>query len=496
MKAFELLQPLFEGVPLPECEIDAVTERADRANAYAVFVCIRGFRHDGHDHAATAYEKGCRIFVAERSLSLPDDACVLEVPDTRRALALLACRFYGDPSRKLCVIGITGTKGKTTTATMLAKLLNASGIPCGYIGTNGIQYLQTERITGNTTPDAITLQSTLSDMHRAGVKAVVLEVSSQALMQERVTGIHFDTVMFSNLYLDHVGVSEHPDFAHYRACKHRLFTDFDARLAVWNEDDGATPLMKENCSAMRSVGISLCKDTLADYTASNVDFTRDPRGLGMRFWIHTDKESLPASLHMVGLHNVSNALMALAVANVAFGIALTDLIPIMEHLQADGRAECIPLPCGALCVIDYAHNGESLRALLTSLCIYRPRRLICLFGSVGERSQLRRAELGEVAAELADLSILTADNPGCEDVEAIIREIARPIETANKPYWSYPDRAEAIRAALCELQDGDVLVLAGKGHERYQLIGDQKIPFCEKSIVTDWILQSTHAEMV
>ena len=490
MRATELFEGLF-SCPIPDADVRCVTERADQAVGDSVFVCVRGYRNDGHDFAARAYENGCRIFVAERPLSLPDDACVLLCDSTRYTLGHLACRFYGHPSHTLRVIGITGTKGKTTTAVILRDLLCACGIPCGYIGTNGIRYREIQKQTNNTTPDAMTLQSTLADMLHSGMQAAVIEVSSQALMQFRAVGTQFAGVLFTNLYRDHVGEAEHPTFENYRACKHALFTDFSSSVAIFNEDDAATSLMKEGCRADRMLGVSTDRARRAAYTATDLTFTRDPLGLGMRFFLHTDKESHAVSLPMVGAHNVSNAMMALATARECFGLSLSAMLPSLQSMHTEGRAECLPLPSGALCVIDYAHNGESLRSLLTALRVYRPRRLICLFGSVGERSQLRRRALGEVAAELADLSILTSDNPGREDPEAIIREISLPFEEAHKPYLVCVDRADAIRMALSGLGDGDILVLAGKGHERYQLIGTEKRPFCEREIVLSAIADVT-----
>lgn len=490
MRTTELFQGLFLGA-LPDLAVQRVTERADQAVDGSVFVCVRGYRNDGHAFAARAYENGCRIFVAERPLSLPDDACVLLTESTRRTLGLLACRFYGHPSHSLRVIGITGTKGKTTTAAMLTDLLCACGVPCGYIGTNGIRYGEIQKHTNNTTPDAVTLQSTLADMLHSGMRAAVVEISSQALMQFRAVGTQFAGVLFTNLYQDHVGEAEHPSFDHYRDCKHALFTDFDAPIAIFNEDDPATPLMKEGCRADRMLGVSTNRAHRAAYTATDLTFTRDPLGLGMRFFLHTGKESHAVSLPMVGAHNVSNALMALAAAKEVFGLALEALLPHLQKIRTEGRAECIPLPCGALCVIDYAHNGESLRSLLTALRTYRPHHLICLFGSVGERSQLRRRALGEVAAELADLSILSSDNPGREDPMAIISEIAQPFERSKKPYLVCADRADAIRLALSKLGDGDILVLAGKGHEHYQLVGTEKLPFCEREIVESALASTT-----
>ena len=488
MKSYLLLGRLFPFDHIPDCEITALTDHSERTNAESVFVCVRGQRFDGHTLAPRAYERGCRIFVAEEPLNLPQDACVLLTDNSRKTLSELACTLWGDPSQKMHVIGITGTKGKTTTATMLAHILNSVGIPTGYIGTNGIAYGAVEKQTANTTPDPLTLQKTLYDMHRCGIRAVVMEVSSQGLMQSRVAGVQFGTVLFTNLYLDHVGTAEHPTFEHYRACKHSLFTDFASPNAVWNIDDPATPMMRLGCTALRNLTIS-GEETTADYLAGNMRPVRDANGLFSLFRLIAQNEELECRLRLLGEHNIYNALLAVAVAHGIFQVPLSMTVASLEKLAIRGRSECIPLPNGALCIIDYAHNGESLRHLLTSLRVYNPSRLICLFGSVGERSQLRRRELGEVACELADLSILTSDNPGSEDPMQIIDEIAAAFGDRRKAYIKIPDRSDAIRCAISILQQNDILVLAGKGHEEYQLIGNEKLPFSERSIIHD-VLES------
>ncbi len=483
MKARELLGSVFLQAALPDCEIEALTDRSDRATQNSVFVCIKGARADGHELALDAYERGCRVFVAEHSLPLPEDATVLLTASTRATLSHLASLFYGEPSKRLQIVGITGTKGKTTTAQMLVQILKQNHVNVGYIGTNGICYGETEGATLNTTPDPLTLHRTLAQMEAAGVTTVVLEVSSQALMQERVRDVRFTSVLFTNLYPDHIGVNEHPSFAHYRDTKHRLFTDFDTRYAFFNTDDASAAEMMRDCRAQKCLRCGL--DAASDYRITGILPTMENGVPGVSFTLLTEGTGTAVTLPLMGTCNAYNALLAMAVAKEAFGISERASSRALADARVAGRAECIPLPTGACGVIDYAHNGESMRQILSSLRAYRPHRLIVLFGSVGERSQLRRAELGRAAAELSDLAILTSDNPGNEDPCAILEEIAAAFEGSKTPFYKIPDRAEAIRAAVRMTEPGDILLLAGKGHERYQLIGREKRPFCESDILAD-----------
>ena len=475
---------------IPDGEILAVTEDSRKADETSVFVCIRGALSDGHRYAESAYQKGCRFFVAERSLNLPKDAFVLETSDTRKSLALLACRLYGDPSHSLKVVGITGTKGKTTTAQMLAHILKENNIPTGYIGTNGIRYGTFQAITANTTPDAVTLQQTLLEMKKCGMQAVVIEVSSQALMQQRVTGIKFDTVLFTNLFPDHIGVNEHPDFEHYKDCKKKLFRDFGANGMILNADDDFSEEFTQSASVNRILSCS-AKDPACDYFAKSVRLITKDHLPWVGFDLLHEKEQCTCHLPLIGKSNAYNALLSMACAHAVFGIPFTWAAEALSHVSIAGRSEILSLPNKACLVIDYAHNGESLRQLLESLRAYRPSRLICLFGSVGDRTRQRRREMGEAAAELSDLCILTSDNPGLEDPEKILDEIAQAVEGTSTPYYKIVDRKAAIIKALEESKTGDIVVLAGKGHEAYQLVGKEKLPFSEKKIVEEFIKKNS-----
>ena len=486
MKLTKLLSGMIADNHIPEIEITALTDDSRKACPDSLFVCISGTAFDGHTYAPKAYENGCRVFVVQKHTKLPSDAFVYTVSNTREALAQLACRFYGDPSHKMRIFGITGTKGKTTTAQLIAHLLNTSDVPCGYIGTNGIEYLNRHIDTKNTTPDPLTLQSALGDMLRCGVTAAVLEVSSQALAQYRADGILFDTLIFTNLAHDHVGIGEHADFEDYKCAKKRLFTDFAAKNVVfWKDDPYAEEIVIPN-QARRTIACSQqCNE--AAYVLREVAPAQCDESFGVSFKLQTDRKTFSGYLPLLGKFNAQNAILAAAAVSEAFDISVEDALLRLQTVCVSGRSEQIVLPCGASVCIDYAHNAFSLQQLLTSLREYSPKRLLVLFGSVGERTQLRRREMGEIAARYADRAILTSDNPGTEPPENIIADIAKGFEGFDTPYVSIPDRKKAILYALGLLENGNILVLAGKGHERYQLIGAEKLPFCEKKIVEDYI---------
>ncbi|MBQ8433055.1 MAG: UDP-N-acetylmuramoyl-L-alanyl-D-glutamate--2,6-diaminopimelate ligase [Clostridia bacterium] len=490
MKLTDLLAELSPLTDLPDAEICEITERSTSAAPHSLFVCIPGAVQDGHSYAPDAYARGCRAFLAERPLELPADAAVICVPNTRACLGRLAAKLYGPLSPDLRLIGITGTKGKTTTAQMITHILNRNCIPTGYIGTNGISFGKVRRSTVNTTPDPVTLWKTLREMQAHGIAAVVLEVSSQALMQYRVVGLPFDTVLFTNLFPDHIGPREHQSFDEYKNCKKMLFSDYGARIAIVNIGD---PHAKEMLACTSAEKILRCGVNIpaAELVATNVTLGRQGALPCIRFDLSSNASTtIPCVLPLTGKVNACNAVLAIACAQYCFSIPLKVAAESLSDVSVEGRSQVIPLPNGACVIIDYAHNGESLRQLLSTFREYRPHRLLCLFGSIGERAKLRRRELGQAAAELSDVCILTSDNPGKESPEAILDEISSAVEEYDTPYLRITDRTEAVLTALRLLQPGDILLLAGKGHENYQLIGTEKIPFSEKELIQQYTKQS------
>ncbi len=488
-----LLSALLEAAKIEyhgaDCEISEIVCDSRRAHGGTAFVCISGFAADGHAYAKKAYEGGCRVFVAERELSLLPDASVILVNDTREAVADLAAAFYGYPSKRLCVVGITGTKGKTTTALMLASVLDKNGISAGYIGSNGIEYGGMHFETKNTTPDSLELCRVLCDMANAGVKAAVIEVSSQAIYLNRVRGISFFATAFTNLAPDHIGGSEHPTFEHYRDSKKRLFDEYPSRFTVYNQEDEAGKYMVEGAHGERiSFGLQG-----GDLHADGIRRFMENGLLGTAFDAHFKGEVQEIKLPMPGDFSVQNALCAAALAS-CFGISLAQSAAALCDTLVKGRFEIVKTPLDAVFVIDYAHNGFSLESALKTLKSYSPQRLWCVVGSVGGRTTGRRAELGEAASIYCDRVLLTADNPDFEDVAGICAEMKGAF-VRDTECRIFEDREDAVRYAVENVKKGDIVLFAGKGHENYQLVRGEKLPFCERELILKYAMEAA-AELV
>lgn len=466
--------------PMPAAEIDRVCDNSRVVKRGDLFVAVEGMVSDGHDYLFSAYESGCRAFVVqEEKILLPEDAFVYLAEDSREALALLSAKILGNPADRLTLIGITGTKGKTTVALMLTEILCRAGIRAGYIGSNGVRYADVSLPdTKNTTPGSLELQTYLADMAAHGVTHAVLEVSSQALYLKRVFGLTFPVTVFTNLAPDHIGGAEHPTFEHYKACKRSLFFDYGTKTVVYNADDPHAPDMLP--PGVPAVSVSMAGR--GDYTASAVRFEKRDGYLGTGADCSLAGKNRSLSLRLPGRFNVCNALTAIAAAK-ALGVDEDVSLAALASVTVKGRFECVPLADDRYFVIDFAHNGLALRSVLAALKEYGPRRLVCLFGSVGGRTRGRRRDLGDAAAEACDLAILTADNPDFEPPEEIIADILPSFEGSACAVLSVPDRREAIRLAVERSRPGDVVLLAGKGHEDYQLVRGKRLPFSEREIL-------------
>lgn len=487
--AQERLLKTYLDIPLSALRYDSRLATGD-----TVFFCLVGKTADGHGYAGSAYRNGCRIFVAERQLDLPEDALCLTVSDTRVALADCSAEFYGHPERSMRLIGLTGTKGKTTTALLIRSLLEDAGIPTGYIGTNGVDYGHTHHQTVNSTPESAEIYRFLRYMLDEGIGTCVMEISSQALWMGRTRGLIFDTVLFTNLSRDHIGGVEHPDFEHYRDSKRCLFTDYPTGAVVACADDPHTPYMTANVTA--PLYLYSAEGSPAAWRAEDMRVAIRNGRMGATFSALRQGHpvTLPWFLPLPGVYNLQNALAALTVVCERFDVSPETAATSLATAVVTGRFETVTHPAlpDVTFVIDYAHNRASLTAVLDALTDYSPRRLICLFGSVGGRTKERRRDLAEAAAHRCDLCILTSDNPGCEPPEDIINEIDAAFPEGSCPRVRIPDRAEAIRYAVEIASEGDLILLAGKGHEDYQLVGVKRIPFSEIDVLLEAI--QTRAE--
>ncbi len=460
--------------------VDFVTSDSRKAAEDTLFIAIKGAVSDGHNYIDMAYRNGCRIFLCQRKPDdLYEDAFYIYTENTRRALALASAAFYSHPAKKLRIIGLTGTKGKTTTAYLIYSLLRASGKNAAYIGSNGIDYGDVHLDTANTTPESCELHYQFSRMVEAGVRYVALEVSSQAVYLDRIYGIEFDTVVFTNLAPDHIGGAEHPTFEHYRDCKRSLFFDYKAKNMVYNADDEASAYMVNPALALYPIST----EGKGSFNACDIEPFSDDGVLGISFSMNTQSRTYKVRTRTPGYFSSYNAMCAIVCAKLC-GVSFSESTKSMADISVLGRFECVDAARDRVFLIDYAHNGFSLRAVLEALKSYPHNRLVCLYGSVGGRTVGRRAELGTVACELCDLSIITSDNPDYEPPESVIDDIAAEYDKRqSSAYVRIADREEAIEYAVKHSEAGDIILLAGKGHENYQLVEGRKIPFCERELV-------------
>ena len=444
----------------------------------SVFVCIKGAVSDGHSYAAEVASKGAAIIVVQDDVNVPSTVTVVKVADTRIALAELSAAFFDYPADTLKVIGITGTKGKTTTTYMVKSILENAGYKVGLIGT--IEAIIGDEVipAANTTPESYVVQEYFRRMLDAGCDFAVMEVSSQGLMMHRVDGFTFEIGIFTNIEPDHIGPNEHASFEEYMACKALLFQK--CKLGIVNGDDAHVgDILKNHTCQVERYGFS----EHADIRATNVELVNRPGYLGVSY----DVDGLvrgPIEIDVPGRFSVYNSLTAIAICH-HYQVTMEDMQKALKVAKVKGRIEMIPVSPEFTLMIDYAHNAMSLKSLLTTLKEYNPTRLVCLFGCGGNRSKLRRFEMGEVSGNLADLTIITSDNPRFEEPQAIIDDIKVGIGKTKGEYVEIIDRKEAIKYAISHGQKGDVIVLAGKGHEDYQEIEGKKYPMDERVLIAE-----------
>lgn len=468
-----------------ETEIDDVVYDSRKAGENNAFICIIGAVTDGHDYIKSAMENGCKVFVIQKELKeIPEliDAdesiTVIQTENTRIALSCMSAAIFDYPAKKLTTVAVTGTKGKTTTTFMIRDILENHGKKVGIIGTTGVYMGEKFVEIHNTTPESYEIQRFFSLMLDEGCDTCVMEVSSQALKLDRTYGITFDYGIFTNMSPDHIGENEHADYAEYVYCKSLLFKQ--CRHGVFNIDDKeAQSMMKGAACDIHTFGF----DKSADLFVDNLDYLVRPGFIGIGFDAHGRIQD-HFEVSTPGKFSAYNAMSALLVSDL-IGVDAEDMKKALLHTFVRGRVEPVKVSDRFTLLIDYAHNAMSMESLLTTIREYNPKRIVSLFGCGGNRSKLRRYEMGEISGKLADLSIITADNSRFENVLDIIEDIKVGMSKTDGEYVVIPDRKEAIKYSIEHAQEGDIVLLLGKGHEDYQEIEGVRYPFDERVIIKE-----------
>ncbi len=444
-------------------EVTDIAYDSRKAVPGSVFVCITGTETDGHLYIRDAVEKGASAIIVEREEEaemIPECITVIKVYSGRRALALISSVYFGHPERDLITVGITGTKGKTTTMYMIKSILDAAGERAGISGTIEIMTGSRKIYAYNTTPQSYELYKYMAEMVKSGCRYIIMEVSSQGIKMNRTEGIIFDYGVFTNISPDHIGPGEHEDFGEYLMCKSLLFRQ--CVTGVVNADDVyIDDILKEHTCSV----ITFSAEKKADITASDVRPFKENGRLGMEFEFSGLMKG-PGKVNIPGRFSVYNALAAAAVCR-SMGISETDVQKGLEEVHVKGRAEMVNISEDFTVIIDYAHNETSTRSILETLRSYRPSRIVAVFGCGGNRSRIRRYDIGRIAGELADLSVLTSDNPRFEKVSDINDDIKKTLNETGGDYLEIEDRKEAIAYAVTHAFPGDVIIMLGKGHEDY-----------------------------
>lgn len=471
--------------------IEDIAYDSRKAKEGTAFVCLCGATADGHDFASKAYDLGCRVFVVQKPLSLESDALQIKVGDTRAALALMSANFFEHPSKTVKVIGITGTKGKTTTTFILKSLLDSCGIKAGLIGTTGATWGDKKVPTVNTTPESYETEKILRQMADDGVEVCAIEVSSLGVKQHRVDGINFFCGVFTNISPDHVGGAEHATYEEYYSFKKKFFEFCD--IAVGCLDDENTEDMISPATGKK---IYYGFSEKADYRAENLTPMSDEDYLGVAFdYIKDGKKVDRFEVSLPGKFSVQNALASIAIMDL-LGVKKNTLKSALTTISVPGRAQVLRTDTSYTIVVDYAHNGLSLESLIETVKDYKFERIITVIGSVGDRAQLRREEIGTVAGRLSDFTVFTSDDPGFEDPQKICEEMADFLKKENEKaeYIIITDRQEAIEYAISIMTDKDILLVCGKGHETVQKINGEKVPYSDYESIASGVEKRIDAD--
>ncbi|MDO5564373.1 MAG: UDP-N-acetylmuramoyl-L-alanyl-D-glutamate--2,6-diaminopimelate ligase [Eubacteriales bacterium] len=444
----------------------------------SLFICIKGARYDTHSNIKELYDKGCKVFIVEREVPLNniENAIIIKVENSRLALALISCERYNNPSKKLVMIGITGTKGKTSTAKIICNALENNGYNVGMIGTLGIFYNGKYFDSGNTTPESNVLQFYLNEMLNNNVTHVVMECSSQGFMMHRVDGIEYDYSIFTNITPDHIGENEHKDFDEYFYYKKKIFDQ--SKCTFINQDNEHFEEIKRYVEYKNIEYYTYSIDKESDIKVNDIKYIQSDNFVGIGFTLSGLYED-EYELALPGKYNIYNALAAITVCK-KIGIKKEIIQKTLKNIKIDGRMEVVYASKKYKILVDYAHNPVSMENLLITLREYNPKRLVVVFGCGGNRAKERRFGMGRVAAKMADLSILTADNSRYEKTEDIINDIKSTLVPEGGKYIEVLDRRLAIEYVIKNAKEGDLIAVIGKGHEDYNEANGQRTHFLDK----------------
>ena len=468
-----------------DTEAEDVVYDSRKAVPGTIFVCLKGTRIDSHGFIGDVAAQGVKAFVVERDVELPEGTTVVKVASSRHALAMMSAVRFGNPIRKMISVGVTGTKGKTTATHMMKAILEAAGKKVGMIGTTGAVIGDEVFPTMNTTPESYQLQEYFSKMAEAGCEYVLMEVSSQGIKMHRTDGLEFDYGVFTNITPDHIGPDEHADFEEYLYYKSRLFTMCRTGIANRDDEHFEAIVKDRTCGKLYTYGRKEGGEK-PDFYGSRLRFVSEPGFVGTEFDLEEKATGavMDLRLGLPGEFNVDNALAAASLCR-AMGISEDAIREGLEHVRVNGRMEIAYSSEKCTVIIDYAHNAVSMESLLETLRAYHPKRLVCVFGSGGNRSKERRYSMGEIGGKMADLCILTADNSPYEKTEDIIADIRSHLEPTGGAFVEIPDRREAIYYSLSHAQPGDMIAIIGKGHEDYQEINGVRTHFLDREVVEE-----------
>ena len=482
MKVFELVKDFEYEVINGDInrEISTLVSDNRKLTKDCVFVCIEGANFDGHSVVNDAFKCNAAAVIVMKNVEVPENinTAVIKVKDTREALALASAAYFSYPTKEIKVIGVTGTKGKTTTTYLIKSILENAGYKVGLIGTIETIIGDEHIPSKNTTPESYVLQETFRKMADNGIEVCAMEASSQGCLMKRTLGTEFEIGIFTNLEPDHIGPNEHDSFENYMECKSMLFRQ--CKAGILNADDEHLEgILKGHTCEVFTYGMS----ENADYRASNVKLFEEKGVLGISFSVN-GRINTDVAIDMPGKFSLYNALTAVSVCSY-LGIKEDAIKSALKSAKVKGRIEMVPVSDDFTLMIDYAHNAMALESLLTTLKEYESGRLVCVFGCGGNRAKSRRFEMGEVSGRLADFTIITSDNPRFEEPLDIIADIVTGIEKTDGEYIKIPDRKEAIKYAIENGRKGDIIVLAGKGHEDYQEIKGVKYPMDERVLISE-----------